>query len=214
MNTTMRSRAALLVFCAIGLRSRAAAGEEWSLLRVPGFWEKEQGGIVEKHDGFAWYRAFVKVPAEWKGETLRLSLGRIDDCDETFWNGALVGKSGSREPYRSASNEDRRYTVPAEKVRFGEFNLLAVRVFDGGGAGGIAAGPLTLRSKKGALDLSGRWQFRTGDDASWAGWPADPGSAGAGALASAFEREAGPGFGRPIDVSPLAGTAALEMEGD
>jgi dienelactone hydrolase len=211
---TVRSLSALLISSAVSGGLVADGGEEWSLLRVPGFWEKDQGGIVEKLDGIAWYRAFVKVPAEWRGDTLRLSLGRIDDCDETFWNGARIGAGGSREPYRSAAGEDRNYAVPPDRVRFGEFNLLAVRVFDGGGGGGIAAGPLRLRSKAGALELAGKWQFRPGDDPSWSAWPADPGSAAADALAAGFERDAGPGFGKTVDERPLPGTSPLEMEGD
>src|SRR6266498_3581745 len=117
MHTARRpaSIIAALVLACPGLRADGQEG--WSLLRAPGFWEKEHGGIVEKHEGIAWYRVFVKVPAEWKGETLRLSLGRIDDCDETFFNGARIGATGSREPYRSASGEDRNYPVGPEQVR-------------------------------------------------------------------------------------------------
>ncbi len=194
--------------------SSAVAGDGWTLLRVPGYWEKEHGGTIDKHDGFSWYRAFVRVPAEWRGEDLELHLGRIDDCDETFFNGVKVGSSGEREPYRTASENARRYRAGAGLVRAGKFNLIAVRVFDGGGAGGISHGPLRLSSRRGAIDLAGRWLFRTGDDASWAVWPFPEGSIEAATEASSFETAAGARFGRPVDTSPLPGTAALAIDGD
>ena len=67
-----------LFFCFLAA-STSAADSGWTRLRVPGFWEKEYGGTLPAHDGYAWYRCFVKVPSEWKGATLSLELGRIDD---------------------------------------------------------------------------------------------------------------------------------------
>jgi len=192
----------------------AMAADGWSLLRVPGYWEREHGGAIDKHDGFAWYRAFVRVPAEWRGEEVELQLGRIDDCDETFFNGVKIGSSGEREPYRTASEKARRYRAGGSLVRAGKFNLIAVRVFDGGGAGGISHGPLRLSSRRGAIDLAGRWLFRTGDDASWAAWPFPEGSIEAATEAASFEKAAGTRFGRPVETAPLPGTAPLALEGD
>ena len=193
-----------------------ATADAWQPLRVPGFWERQFGGIVEAHDGFAWYRCVVRVPADWQGQAAELGLGQIDDCDETFFNGEKVGSSGSIQPFRSASHQTRKYAVPLDKIRFGEDNLIAVRVWDGGGAGGIAAGRVELSTANQSLSLQGKWQFRTGDDPAWARWPGGAGSDASVELARAFEREAGPGFGRlrKIDRSPLAGTSALMLPGD
>ncbi|MCE9608848.1 MAG: dienelactone hydrolase family protein [Chthoniobacter sp.] len=198
---------------AMGL-SCAAENADWQPLRTPGFWEKSFGGVVEAHDGCAWYRCFIQIPAEWQGESLTLSLGAIDDCDETFFNGAKVGAGGSFQPYRSASGEVRQYIVAPERVRAGEWNLLSVRVWDGGGAGGISTGPLRLSSAKGVLKLAGTWEFRTGDDLAWAQWPADLDAAGRAKLAQQFAAKAGPDFGQPVDTAPLAGTQPLTLEGD
>ncbi|MBI3235318.1 MAG: hypothetical protein HYZ42_15000, partial [Bacteroidetes bacterium] len=186
----------------------------WQSLRTPGFWEKQFGGTVEKHDGFAWYRCFVEVPSHWQGQDLILQLGQIDDCDETFFNGNQVGAKGKREPFQTASGEARSYRVQSGDVRYGAFNLLAVRVFDNGGAGGIAAGPLRLSSSKGALELSGNWHFRLGDDLAWAKWETEPGSEQGKAVALAVLKDAGAGFGQPLDFTPLPGTSQLTLEGD
>ena len=137
--------------------SGSSAETPWRRLRVPGFWEKQHGGIVAKHDGFAWYRCFVKIPAEWRGQKLDLTLGRIDDCDESFVNGVKVGAMGTREPYATASAGLRAYTVETKVIRFGAWNLIAVRVFDGGGGGGIWQGPVRLACKRGAIALEGNW---------------------------------------------------------
>ena len=186
----------------------------WERLRVPGFWEKQFGGILEAHDGFAWYRCFVRVPANWKGESLTLDLGLIDDCDETFFNGAKIGARGSVQPFRSASGDVRRYNIPADQVRADDWNLLAVRVWDGGGAGGISSGPLKLTGGKGSMKLAGLWEFHAGDDAALAQWPANLDSAGRARLAESFMAKVGAQFGQPIDTSPLAGTQPLTLGGD
>ncbi len=58
---------------------------------VPGtVWEK-QG--YPAYDGYAWYRVTFVIPASLKKDAMRygglvVSLGRIDDSDETFFNGA------------------------------------------------------------------------------------------------------------------------------
>ena len=198
-----------------GTRSLVAFEETWTRLRVPGFWEKAHGGSVESHDGYAWYRAYVHVPAEWKGQKLELRLGRIDDCDQTFFNETKIGGLGRVQPFRGASNRPRRYKVPAKLVRPGAANLIAVRVYDGGGAGGISHGPVRLVCQKGRLDIAGLWEFILGDGPNRAKWPGE--AAKGDEIAARFLAAAGPEFGRllpPVDNSPLPGTKPLRLTGD
>ncbi len=202
----------LLTGLAIGVQ--AAEDTNWQRLRVPGFWEKNFGGVVTAHDGFAWYRCFLRVPAEWQGETLTLELGQIDDCDETFFNGTKIGARGTIQPYRSASGEARQYPIAPDQFRAGDWNILSVRVWDGGGAGGIASGALRLSCGKGAMNLGGAWEFRTGDDPNWAQWPAGLDGPGRVQLAQGFAANAGPRFGQSVDTAPLAGTQPLTLGGD
>lgn len=42
----------------------------------------------------------------------------------------------------SSFNEVRRYPVEADLIRYGEDNVIAVRVYDQGGRGGMWQGPL------------------------------------------------------------------------
>ncbi|MCL4741485.1 MAG: glycoside hydrolase N-terminal domain-containing protein [Phycisphaerales bacterium] len=149
----------------------ALAQHDWRAARVPSTWES-LAGEFERHDGFVWYRTVARIPESWRGRPIRLRLGRIDDCDETFINGVRIGATGSMPPaYATAWTAQRDYPVPESALRFGEHNLIAVRVYDGGGAGGIHRGPLALICGDDTLRLPRRWEIRTGDDPAWADWP-------------------------------------------
>jgi len=67
-----------------------------------------------------------------------LLLGRIDDVDEVWLNGERIGGSGSFPPnYMTVWDQERRYPVPASLIRGDGSDVLAVRVFDGTGNGGL-----------------------------------------------------------------------------
>ncbi len=193
------SLAALVVIVTAAASAPGASQDAWQTIRVPGFWEDNaRGRALKDYDGFAWYRCFVKVPDAWQGQPLALSLGRIDDADETFFNGAKVGATGTMPPnYEGASGSHRKYTVEAKHVRPGAWNLIAVRVYDKSGSGGILDRPMALACKAGRIQLRGDWQFRTGDDASWARWPTDADSAEARQLAEDFHKTAPNAAGKP-----------------
>ncbi|MBR9975714.1 MAG: hypothetical protein KFF77_09055 [Bacteroidetes bacterium] len=106
---------------------------EWSFLAVPGAWEEHGFPLL---DGFAWYRVRFRIPVSMRNDSLLLVMSGVDDADETFLNGVMVGKTGGFPPaVRSELRSLRVYPLP----RFirEEHNLLAVRVFDAGDQGGI-----------------------------------------------------------------------------
>lgn len=142
----------------------------WEKILVPGMWEN-QG--FPGYDGYAWYRRKVKIPKHLRDNELYLCLGRIDDVDRTYLNGHFIGGEGSFFPnYQSAWEKKRAYKLPKQIIRFGEENVIAVRVFDVWGGGGIITGEVGIYSRMDALeldiDLSGEWAFRFGDDLQWA----------------------------------------------
>lgn len=112
----------------------------WVKISSAKTWE-EQG--FPGYDGYGWYRQSVMIPERFKKPVeenggLVVTYSNADDADEFYFNGTLVGKTGSLPPvYVSRYGVQRKYVVPAELVRAGEENLMAVRVFDGGGGGGI-----------------------------------------------------------------------------
>lgn len=152
-----------------GEETSATAGRtEWDLIPAPDLWETAAKEKYGKYDGFAWYRCFIKVPADWKGHDLELALGGINNADQTYFNGERIGATGGMPPeFKSGSGIQRLYPVPAKIVRLGEYNLLAVRVYNAKGAGGFKERAVGLKGPDGGILLEGRWQFRTGDDLSW-----------------------------------------------
>ena len=113
-------------------------------------WEK-QG--FQGYDGFAWYRVKVVVPASMKKNAekyngLMLNLGKIDDADETFFNGHKVGATGKMPPdYAGAYDVSRTYLIPPDYVNWGGKNTIAIRVYDAGGDGGLYGGPAELTNR-------------------------------------------------------------------
>jgi len=87
-------------------------------------------------DGVIWFRTKVLIDDLTSDYTLFIDEG-IDDSDQTFFNGELIGNTFSW-------NRDRNYKIRKEILKKGE-NTIAIRVTDLGGPGGFG-GPITLRN--------------------------------------------------------------------
>ena len=143
---------------------------DWEEIYVPADWNR-QG--FRNYSGYAWYRK--KVVIEGSGnEALYLELGKIDDVDEVYLNGHFIGRTGSFPPdYTTAYNYPRKYFIPAEYINRNGKNVIAIRVYDEGGQGGImgfssAIGIYSYSSySQNSIALMGKWMFRLGDDAEW-----------------------------------------------
>ena len=93
---------------------------------------------------YGWYRRTIEIPKEYRGKTFVLNVGRIDDCDVTYFNGQRIGATGRMPPsartgsqaYRSAWENVRLYKVPEKLVKDGA-NVVAVRAYNGEGKGGM-----------------------------------------------------------------------------
>lgn len=108
----------------------------WRTVLTPANWEEH--GQSRDDNVYGWYRRRIDVPAESRGKDLLIDLGSIDDCDEAFVNGERVGGTGTFPPnYASAYDQPRLYTIPARVLRADGTDLIAVRVFDGPGNGGL-----------------------------------------------------------------------------
>jgi sialate O-acetylesterase len=119
----------------------------WSNVVVPAFWET-QG--YKNYDGFGWYRIEFKVPKNLVGERLIFLVGKIDDFDETYLNGKLIGRTGHMRNNWDAEDKGdeysrlRAYTIPPDLILPNQTNVLAVRVLDVYMHGGIYDGPIGL----------------------------------------------------------------------
>ncbi len=117
---------------------------DWERVELPASWEDHSGYTEDQV--FGWYRKTITIPESWEdyGEDLILPVGKIDDVDQTFFNGNAIGQSGAfpEDGFSTAWQVTREYSVPAENVNFGGENVIAIRVYDAFGGGGIYAGPL------------------------------------------------------------------------
>jgi sialate O-acetylesterase len=122
----------------------------WSEIFVPGTWEEQGYGQV---DGYGWYRRTFFIPEHLEGKWIVITIGSIDDADQTFLNGQLVGSIG--EFYKVGTpgydpndyQRIRAYYLSPDKFKAGKQNTIAIRVFDGGGIGGIYKGPVGIVEK-------------------------------------------------------------------
>ena len=119
----------------------------WQQITVGQPWETALGN----YDGIGWYRKSIVLDKKTLKKPVRcgggmvLRLGKIDDADETYFNGVKVGGMGEFPPNKiSAWNEDRVYIVPKKLINWKKPNIIAVRVSDWGGGGGLYAGEYAL----------------------------------------------------------------------
>ncbi len=132
--------------------------EGWLPLTMPDFIERQSITI----NGVFWLRKEVLIPASWAGRDLVLDLGRLDDCDITYFNGQKVGEVTLREAI-VPSLVPRIYKIPGSLVKAGQA-IVAVRVSDFTGSGGM--NPETKRldlrladTPEPALELRGVWKY-------------------------------------------------------
>jgi len=122
----------------------------WKSMKVAQYMEKAGLNI----DGVVWFRKVIELPASASGKKASISLGPINDSDITFINGVRIGAT-DRKP-----NEKRNYEIAAGLLKAGK-NIVAVRVEDLGGNGGIYGTPEELFLNAGGkkISLAGDWKY-------------------------------------------------------
>ncbi|MFT3903005.1 MAG: sialate O-acetylesterase [Niabella sp.] len=130
----------------------------WKTMALPGMWEK--AGLPDI-DGIVWFKRVVNIPDAWAGKDLKLDLGPIDDKDVTYFNGEAVDSTMSGFTWAA----ERHYIIPGRLVKAGS-NVIAVKVIDDGGDGGMygKAEQMVLYpatgSRSSAISLSGEWYYQ------------------------------------------------------
>jgi hypothetical protein len=109
------------------------AGPDWSDIRIDAHWES-QGH--ERLDGWALYRTSIDVPDDWNGRDVYLSFQGADDFYELYVDGQLAGSGGDIATKRTAFEDRTSHRVTALATP-GRRHVVAVRVFDWYGSGGI-----------------------------------------------------------------------------
>lgn len=124
-----------------GLHGHGIDDASWPLHRAGEPWEQQ--GAAD-YDGRAWYRREVTLPKAWSEETIHLVAPGIDDAATIWINGARV--SDLRKLLGTFRAADVRLKLDNDQLKFGEPNLIVIRVDDARGFGGLVWFPLSLRT--------------------------------------------------------------------
>lgn len=123
----------------------------WKSLNLPCKVQK----LWPSTNGIYWFRKTVLIPSSWAGRDLTLSLGPVDDFDETYWNGEQVGSG-------RLWNMAREYRIPARMVKEGRA-VICIRNTDDHGDGGLYGAPdlLYLEGPDGKrIPLDNEWKVK------------------------------------------------------
>ncbi len=135
--------------------SAGTAPNDWQLAPAKlGDWRT--WGVPELKDftGLVWYRTHIKLSAAAAKAASRLDLGAINQVDQTWINGRVVGNT-------FGYGTDRTYNIAPGLLHAGD-NLLVINVLCNYGGGGLleggAARGLRLADGK-TIPLSGTWEY-------------------------------------------------------
>lgn len=122
----------------------------WPEIKVPSLWENQQIGNI---DGVVWMRKTIVLSADQAKKEAVLHLSKVDDEDVTYVNGVQVGTNNIWEAQRI-------YKIPAGVLKEGS-NVIAVKIIDYSGGGGIYGDPADLKIdfKDSNIMLEGLWKF-------------------------------------------------------
>jgi beta-galactosidase len=106
----------------------------WHDLKVPGNWEMygfSPADYGQPDNAIGIYRTWVKVPADWKGRLVKLNFDGVQNGAEIYLNGQPVDVTepawGRKNYHEGGWDAFQADLTPA--VKFGEKNLLAIRVY-------------------------------------------------------------------------------------
>ncbi len=181
----------------------------WHKLTVPGTWDDQSNGVLAKFDGIAWYRAEAKITIEWQATQVTIATEQIDNAHEAYFNGVKLGGAGAFPPkYESGLKELKKYVVPSEHIRYGEANVIAIRVYDHDGKGGFKGAAPSVSAGGQTIRMEGKWDFRLGDDSVFAARVDDSNSAKLPTAPASFSKllvspSSAPIGKAPADYSPI-----------
>ena len=137
--------------------------QAWREMVMPSTWQSA-GHLFS---GVFWFRKTVDIPTGWAGHDLMLGLGAVDKQDTTYFNGELIGSTGTGYE-QEFWNVNRSYRIPGRLVRPGR-NVIAVRaysfIFDGGLIGPASEMEIARIDDSGpSIPLSGAWRFQVEHD--------------------------------------------------
>jgi sialate O-acetylesterase len=140
---------------------------EWR--RAPlelGPWERWGVPELASYDGMVWYRTSVTLSVQQAQQSATLSLGAVDEMDQTWINGRAIGAVERNAPTDVGPvigpGPGRNYRLPRGTLRVGR-NVIVVNVLDTYATGGLV-GPSEGRAIRFAdgtsVPLDSEWQYQ------------------------------------------------------
>lgn len=124
---------------------------DWKSFTNPREW---QGTELVGTDGSVWFRYEFDLPSIDTAAKTVISLGAIDDNDETWVNGTKIGET-------RGYNVERIYNIPQSVLNKGR-NVIAVRVINESGEAGFTshADKMFIQTGDKKYSLAGEWKYK------------------------------------------------------
>lgn len=124
----------------------------WKTHQLPGFWESS---VLPGMDGVVYYRKRINISPAVAGKEASLKFF-ADDDDKVWLNGHFLGET-------RGYNVQRNYKIKKGLLKEGQ-NTILIKVFDGGGGGGIYGQPqeFTITAGDDVILLAGDWKYTVG----------------------------------------------------
>lgn len=167
---SMKTVSLIAGLCVVLVQSLTAA--DWSPVAVPGTWEEKGPAAAKSYDGIAWYRTWVKVDDSFFTkhernlfeESVSVNIRDLADAHEVYVNGKKIGVGGQFPPqFQSGRSQVHRHKVPVGTLHKGEWNEIAVRVYNKSGPGGFTGEAPFIMNYFMESVLEGPWEFQLGD---------------------------------------------------
>jgi sialate O-acetylesterase len=130
--------------------------------RALGYWEEWSVPELASYDGMLWYRTTVTLSAQQAQQQAVLSLGSVDEMDQTWINSRPIGAAGASQADTEPvilPGPGRVYRLARGTLQAGE-NVIVVNVLDTYSLGGLV-GPVALRFADGStLRLDNDWRYQ------------------------------------------------------
>ncbi|MFH1369337.1 MAG: glucoamylase family protein [Elusimicrobiota bacterium] len=134
------------------------ADNTWDSIFIPARWDDQ--GYPSEERTYWWYRIHMNIPKSskkiWSDGEVYFTAGGIDDADQVYLNGELIGSTAFPPNFREGFwDKQRNYKIPLKTLNFKGDNVLAVRVYNYIREGGIWKGPVRIMHRSQAQDISG-----------------------------------------------------------
>ncbi|MFV1950991.1 MAG: 7TM diverse intracellular signaling domain-containing protein [Nitrospinota bacterium] len=97
----------------------------WEDVFLPDDWNISR----KYYQGIGWYRFKLKVSEGLKGESLGILLKRSNMVHALYFNGNLIGTSGTFEPPARTWNYPATYNINPNTIQYGKENIIAIKLF-------------------------------------------------------------------------------------